>query len=209
MKETIKNIIFDFGNVVFKIDEKRTINAFASLLHCDGDQILSYLFSDDVFLKFECGKITMQDFMQHIQIKSGQSFTESEFLHAWDAILVGYPEEHIPLLLALKKKYRTFLLSNTNEIHTHEFSKIAQRQKLPIQSNNDLFEKVYYSNELGMRKPDPKIFEYVLTDANLNADETFFVDDLKVNTDAARKLGIHVQQVTPECGIMQIFSDWI
>jgi len=209
MKNTIKNIIFDFGGVVFQIEEQRTVNAFADLFHCSAQEVLKHLFTDDAFLQFECGKISPQDFMQHLRNISSVNFTEEQFLSAWNAILVGYPAEHIPLLLALKKKYRTFLLSNTNELHTKEFGNIAKRQNLPIQSNEDLFEKVYYSNELKLRKPDTKIYQYVLNDAGLKAEETMFVDDLLVNVEAAATLGIHIQQITKEQGIMQIFADWI
>lgn len=209
MKDSIKNIIFDFGGVVFQIDERRTVNAFSRLLHCSSQEILGYLFSDDAFQKLECGKISFGDFCKHLQKKTQVVISEEQFLAAWNAILVGYPEEHISLLLALKKKYRTFLLSNTNEIHTQQFVEMIKQQKLPITSNDDLFEKVYYSNELGMRKPDPEIYKYVLNDANLNPEETIFVDDLKVNVEGAKSVGIQAIQITPECGIMQIFSDWV
>ena len=209
MQNTIKNIIFDFGGVVFHIEEKRTIDAFAQLYHCSGKQALEYLFANDLFFSFECGKISVPDFIAHLQSIAPQPITKEQILAAWNAILVGYPPEHIPLLLALKKKYRTFLLSNTNEIHTGEFPHIAQRQQLSIQSNHDLFEKVWYSNEIGMRKPNPEIFEFALRDANLKAEETLFVDDLAENVAAAATVGIHTIQITKDKGIMQIFGNWI
>lgn len=209
MKDKIKNIIFDFGGVVFRIDERRTIDAFSQLFQCSGKQVLDYLFSNDLFLSFECGKITPDDFLSHLQSLAPQPVTKEQVLAAWNAILVGYPKEHIPLLLALKKKYRTFLLSNTNEIHTGEFGKIAQKQNLPISSNYDLFEKVWYSNELGMRKPNPDIFKYVLRDADIVPEETLFVDDLQENLDAAATLGIHTHRITKECGILDLFHTWI
>lgn len=209
MKDSIKNIIFDFGGVVFHIDERRTIAAFSQLLRCSNDEILNYIFHDDIFFKLECGQISFDDFRKHMCQKSNVQISEEQFLTAWNAILVGYPEEHIPLLLALKKKYRTFLLSNTNAVHTQYFSQIAKKQNLEVQSNYELFEKVYYSNELGMRKPDPNIYKYVLNDANLKAEETLFVDDLLVNVDGAKSVGINAIQVTQGHGILQIFSDWI
>lgn len=208
MKDNIKNIIFDFGGVVFQIDEQRTISAFARLFHCTPKQVLDYLFSENLFVKFECGQIPSDEFLDILVEKSPQPVSREQVLEAWNAILVGYPPEHIPLLLALKKKYRTFLLSNTNELHTQEFVKIAARQQLPISSNYDMFEKVWYSNELGMRKPNPAIFEYALRDAGLNPQETLFVDDLKENVEAAASVGIQTRQITNECGIMELFKDW-
>lgn len=209
MKDKIKNIIFDFGGVVFNIDEQRTLNAFAKLYHCSTSDVLTLLQQDNLFNRFECGQITIPDFLQHLQDKALSPISKDDILAAWNAILVGYPPQHIPLLLALKKKYRTFLLSNTNAIHTQEFPKIAQRQQLGIQSNDDLFEKVWYSNEIGMRKPNPEIFKFALQDAHLIAEETLFVDDLADNVSAAATLGIHTIHITKDKGILQIFNDWI
>ena len=72
-----------------------------------------------------------------------------------------------------------------------------------------MFEKVWYSNEIGMRKPNPEIFKFALQDANLVADETLFVDDLADNVAAAATLGIHTIQITKENSIMHVFADWI
>ena len=209
MKDKIKNIIFDFGGVVFNIDERLTLNAFAKLYHCSTDEILALLQQDNLFNRFECGEISIPDFLQYLQGKASAPISQDDIIAAWNAILVGYPPQHIPLLLALKKKYRTFLLSNTNAIHTMEFPKIAQRQQLGITSNHDMFEKVWYSNEIGMRKPNPEIFKFALQDANLVADETLFVDDLADNVAAAATLGIHTIQITKENSIMHVFADWI
>ena len=209
MKDKIKNIIFDFGGVVFNIDEQRTLNAFAKLYHCSTNDILTLLQQDNLFNKFECGQISIPDFLQYLQDKAPVPISQNDIISAWNAILVGYPPQHIPLLLALKKKYRTFLLSNTNAIHTMEFPKIAQRQQLGIQSNYDLFEKVWYSNEIGMRKPNPEIFRFALQDAHLVADETLFVDDLAANVEAASSLGIHTILITKDNGILKLFENWI
>lgn len=210
MKDKIKNIIFDFGGVVFNIDESRTFNAFAKLFNCSIETILSnFTGGDGLFEQFERGELTSEQFISAIQSKVPYHVSREQILEAWNAVLIGYPEEHIPLLQQLGKKYRIFLLSNTNELHTREFLKIAKKQHLPIESNHNLFEKVWYSNEIGMRKPDPKIFEFALSQAGLKADETFFVDDLQKNIDAAASVGIHVQKITPEKGIVQIFSEWL
>ena len=209
MKETIKNIIFDFGGVVFQIDEKKTVSAFSQLLGVSADEVSQYCFGEQVFFDLECGKISGDEFIQHICSKSTKPITKEQAVEAWNAILIGYTPEYVSILLALKKKYRIFLLSNTNELHTKLFPKIAERQQLPIDSNADLFEKVWYSNEIGMRKPNAQIFEYVLQDAELKADETLFVDDLAVNVAAAATVGLHVQQVTPQSNISQLFSDWV
>ena len=54
------------------------------------------------------------------------------------------------------------------------------------------FEKVYYSFEMGMRKPEPEIFTRILNNHGLSAKRTLFIDDKKQNVDAAEALGIQV-----------------
>lgn len=59
------------------------------------------------------------------------------------------------------------------------------------------FEQFYLSHEIHFRKPDAEIYEFVLQQNNLVAEETLFVDDLKENTDSAQQLGIHVWNLDP------------
>ena len=60
----------------------------------------------------------------------------------------------------------------------------------PREGWDDMFDAIVISGEVGMRKPEPQIFEYAVELLNLKLDECVFVDDMKVNTDAAVALGI-------------------
>ena len=104
-------------------------------------------------------------------------------------MILDFPNERINLLKELSKKYRIFLLSNTNEIHYHQYNKdLIDQYGFDLSS---LFEKAYYSHEIGMRKPDPEIFEFVLNDSKLIPAETIFIDDLNKNIDVANRMGIN------------------
>ncbi len=104
-------------------------------------------------------------------------------------MLLDFPKERIELLQRLNKKYRLFLLSNTNEIHFHQYNNdLINQFGFDL---NSLFEKAYYSFELGMRKPDTEIFEYALNDSILDPFETLFIDDLDKNIETARRLGMN------------------
>ena len=59
------------------------------------------------------------------------------------------------------------------------------------------FSKVWYSNELGLRKPGVEIFEFVLKEENLVAAETLFIDDTLINIETAQKLGIKTHHLLP------------
>ena len=59
-----------------------------------------------------------------------------------------------------------------------------------VSSFEGLFEEVYYSHEVGIRKPDPKIFDKVLKAHSLKPEETLFVDDSIQHVESAKTLGI-------------------
>ena len=125
-------------------------------------------------------------------------FTEQEFIDAWNSILLDFPLDRLIFLKELQETgwYRLFLLSNTNELHIKWI-----QNDWGIELYNEFkncFEKFYLSHEIGMRKPNADIYEFVLNESNLKAEETFFIDDTKMNTDAASALGIKVWNINPE-----------
>ena len=109
---------------------------------------------------------------------------------AWNAVLLDFPLYRLEFLQLLSKKYRLFLLSNTDAIHIETFE-----NKVGASFYGDFyqcFEKVYFSFEIGMRKPDPETYLSILNKHQLQAKNTLFVDDKEENTAAAKALGIHV-----------------
>lgn len=99
------------------------------------------------------------------------------------------PHNRIEMLQQIKCNYRLFLLSNTNEIHHASFhDNIVKNYKKDIFS--EIFERTYYSFEMGIKKPDKRIFEKVLTENCLKPEETLFIDDSYKHIAAAKELGI-------------------
>ena len=137
---------------------------------------------DRLNLLFETGDISHDDFLAGFQKQLPNASIE-DILEAWNAILADFPLYRLEFLQMLSKKYRLFLLSNTDSIHIETFE-----TKSGISFYSDFyqcFEKVYFSFDIGMRKPDPKIYQFVLNQNNLVAENTLFIDDKKENTDSA------------------------
>ncbi len=197
-KELIKNIIFDLGNVIINIDPARTVCEMKGLGFKDFDKSYSLLNQTHLFDLLEKGKIRPEDFHREINNQLEKEVSADLIDMAWGAMLLDFPKKRIELLQNLKKNYRLFLLSNTNEIHYHQYNNYLINQYGFGLSN--LFEKAYYSHEIGMRKPDPKIFKYVLNNGKLNPTETLFIDDLYQNIDVARKLGLETIWIEVERG---------
>ncbi|MDT7833010.1 HAD family phosphatase [Flavobacteriaceae bacterium S356] len=188
----IKNIVFDYGDVFINLDKKATAEELAKLGVTE--------FTDemrDLCFEYEMGMISTDAFVQTVT-KMYPQISREEFIDAWNAILKDFPLHRLEFLkeLAASKKYRLFLLSNTNDLHISWIKK-DWGEGLYTEFMS-YFEKFYLSHEINLRKPDKDIYEFVLRENNLVASETIFIDDTKENTDAAKELGKNVWHIDPE-----------
>lgn len=189
--KNIKNIIFDYGNVIFTIDFEKSQQAFTELGIKDAASIFAHSGQNPLFDQLDKGLISASEFRQGVRELSGiTSLTDAQIDKAWNALLVGVPKGNHEVLLRLKNKYRTFLLSNNNEIH---YASILEHLKneYHVDDNSIFFEKDYYSHLMGMRKPNKDIFERVLEEQGLLPEETLFIDDSPQHLETAKALGMH------------------
>ena len=195
----INTIIFDFGDIFINLDKQATINGLRNLGLSQWNEDLN-----ELNLSFEKGEISRENFLTGIQ-KHIPNASIDEILSAWNAILLDFPLYRLEFLQKLSKKYRLFLLSNTDSIHIDTFE---QENGISFYSDfYQCFEKVYFSFEMGMRKPDAEIFNFVLKTHGLSEKRTLFVDDKKENTDAALSLGLHVWNLqVGEEDVIDLFS---
>ncbi len=201
----IDNIIFDLGGVVLDIDYTRTIQAFKDLGIQDFDKLYTQASQSGVFDDFETGKISEEEFINYL-LKSVSNFcTSTDIIHAWNSMLLNWNKRKLDLILELRKNYRVFLLSNTNAIHKKAFLSSLENQ-LGINSLNQYFETVYLSHEIGLRKPNKDVFEFVLNNENLIADKTLFLDDSIQHIEGAKSIGIQTQLIDSKLDILQFFS---
>lgn len=186
----IKNIIFDLGGVILNIDYEKTINEFKKLGVDDFQKIFSQAEQNKISEDFEKGLIPEEKFYQSILSKSEKHFTKNQFKLAWNAMLLDFPLERLKLLKRIKEKYRIFLLSNTNETHLMAF--YEQLEKIyGVEKFKHLFERVYYSHLIKLRKPNTEVYNYVMEENSLKKEETLFIDDSIKNVEGALKSGIH------------------
>lgn len=189
----IKNILFDLGGVLLTIDMNKTIAAFTQLGWKDAHMQSISNSGYPVFESLETGQNTAEQFRENIRKVLPGKVSNEEIDQAWNAMLVDFPSDILKYVESLKPNFRLFLLSNTNEIHVKRFRDLFQKKFGYI--FDDLFDKTYFSNEIGFRKPDSRAYTSVLNDASLHPQETLFVDDLKLNTEAAGQLGFKVLHI--------------
>ena len=196
-----KNIIFDLGNVLVKLNPEGCIGAFKAIGM--GELVEQNPQSEGMKLmsKLGVGMITTEEFCDAARKLTGSDVTNEEIIDAANKMLVEIPDEKKERLLQLKKAgYRLFLLSNTIDIHLD----YCVEHLFPYQNHGveDYFEQCFLSQRMHLAKPDARIYEEVVKQANIHPDETLFIDDLKENCEAAEKLGIHTFQNVK-------FDDWL
>jgi len=186
----IKHIIFDLGGVILNIDFYKAAKSFKELGLDDFEGLYSKATQSKLFDRLEKGQISAQDFREQLRNLSGIDMTDEQIDHAWNSLILDFPPARLNLLQELRKNYKLFLLSNTNIIHA-DFYNNDLRQNHNIDGLESLFDKVYFSHEIALRKPDNEAFEYVLKDQNIQPEETLFIDDALPNILTANQLGLN------------------
>ncbi len=203
-EDKTRNIIFDLGGVIVNIDYDLTIDEFRKLGHGFFEKYFTQQIQNEYFRKFEKGQIDASEIYQIIRNDIGnQHIEKSKIDKAWCAMLLDTPMQRVELLKKLRRNYNLYLLSNTNIIHVrHYLSKFNAETELEFK---DLFDKVYFSNEIGMRKPDVEVFQHVINENGLHPEETVFIDDTLMHVESAQKLGINAIHLSKGKSILDIF----
>ena len=178
----IKDIFFDIGNVLIDIHPEDCIQYWADSADLTKGEIIK-AFSNDLHNAYEIGKITNNDFFYSFKNALPQPccLKKSDFWRGWNKLL-GKEKHTVEILKLLSLDYNIWLLSNTNPKHINN--------KLKLSSTFFEFVKgAIYSFEVGVRKPDPTIFENALKLSGSRASKTLFIDDLIEKIQIAKKLG--------------------
>lgn len=191
----IHNIIFDLGGVILNINPQLTVDAFRNLGWRDFYEENNKTNGKELFYSLENGNSSPEVFRNNVRKMTDLQRNDREIDEAWTAMILDIPADRIRYLEELKKSYRLFLLSNTNEIHRIKFHREFEADF--GYSFYDLFERNFYSHEMGMRKPNPRIYIQALTEAGLEPEETLFIDDMEENTEAAKTIGMKVLHIKP------------
>jgi len=185
-----RNLIFDLGGVLVDLAPEKMFHSIAAISEFDVFD-LQKASELEIFKDFELGNISVTEFLDAFKRDFNSSASHQNLIEAFNQMIVDVPKKGIELIKNLSVKHRVFLLSNTNEIHTAEINRII-RAKYRIDNLAELFEKVYYSFDMNLKKPGEEIFKFVLEDSAITANETLFIDDNHFNLLGAEGVGIKV-----------------
>ncbi len=185
----IKTLIFDFGGVIATIDRDRAVAAFAHIGLADADARLDKYHQSGIFQELEEGKLDEAGFRAELSRLCGRELTFEEVKSAWLGFFVEVPPAILDYIEELKKRYRIFILSNTNP---YVMSWACSSDFTPSgKALTDYADRLYLSYRIGYTKPAPEIFRHLLDDSGIRPEEALFVDDGASNIARGKELGFH------------------
>ena len=194
----LPNLLFDFGGVIIDIDYDRTPAAFRRLSRAGSTVEYSQASQAELFDQLETGRISPADFRDGLRERYELDATDEQIDAAWHALLLDVPAERLALIGELRRQgHQTALLSNTNQLHIEEINRRLARQYGFKHGIADCLDRVFYSQEVGLRKPGEEIFRHALREMNWRPAETLFIEDSPQHIATARRLGLRVLHLAP------------
>ena len=198
MSSTKPNLLFDYGGVIINIDFQLTLEAMRRFSPAGSTIAFEQKAQAELFDQLETGKLTPQQFREGLRTGYQLTATDEELDAAWNALLLDVPAERLALIAELRAQgYETALLSNTNQLHIDFINEQLKAQYGFAHGIADVLDRVFYSQQVGLRKPGEEIFRHALREMNWNADETLFIDDSLQHIETARRLGLHTLHLAP------------
>lgn len=200
----IKNVILDFGGVLFAIDYHAPHREFQKLGWPSFDEDYSQAEQNEIYDLLEVGAIDNETFWEYLHSKMPNA-SRTEIERAWNSILLQPISERVEKLPLLKARYNTFLLSNTNAIHAPVFEKMMKETgEWDVMEKN--FDAILYSQNIHHRKPHPETFLHVCQLYQLSPSETVFVDDSIQHVKGAQAAGLHALHLTPDVELFELLE---
>jgi glucose-1-phosphatase len=171
--------LFDIGNVIITFDFSKAVRKLVPMSAVEADEALPLVVS--LMVDFELGKLSPDEFIAAASAKIGYTGDPDFFRQS----LADIFELNLPMVAFIEARKAEgcplFLLSNTNGIHVPFFE-----STYPVFS---LFDGRIYSHEVGLMKPDPRIYEVTRETLSLVPERTIYIDDLPANCEAGAAAG--------------------
>ena len=206
----IKTIIFDFGGVI----TNSPIEGFKNLekTHGYSKGLITGINmnnpDNNAWARSERGEIEIDTFLSQFEQEAldiGHDINADEILIQ----LYGSPRPiMIKKIISLSKSNKYKLICLTNVLKGIEKFMPKEREEV-VNNIMSYFDKIYESYKIGMRKPEARIYEYIIKDLEINPKETIFLDDLGMNLKTARQLGINTIKVIDPIDAIKTLDQFI
>ena len=179
MKTSADALLFDLGGVVIDIDFERAFAHWASCAGCDPALLRERFTQDEPYQRHEIGAIGIEEYLKSLRGSLGIELTRAQLLGGWNAIFIGEVPGIAELLARAGQHLPLYAFTNTNPTHAAYWS-----VKFPDAVKH--FRKIFISSSIGLRKPDPAAFAFVVKEIGAPTSRIVFFDDSPHNIEGAR-----------------------
>lgn len=201
----IKNIIFDLCGPVITIDLDLIDQRFHAL-GVGAEKPYDLLVDSGLTERFESDEISSRVFFDEVRRLLNCTLSDEEITDFWNTLITAFPMSHVELLKGVRNHYRTFLLSNSDEINALFFKEELGR-RAGFDFTGQCFEEAFFSHAIGCRKPSLQAFSHILNKYQLNPEETLMIDDREGHCEGARKAGLKALRLDPDTDLTQLFDE--
>ena len=193
--------IFDLGGVLIDLDMTGTQRACSQLGiapetlfvkstgKAGGSTVCQGITTSQMVTGYQVGAVRTEQFLDAMMRCCAPGITRQTLIDAWNSCLKTIPQERLDMILRLRQQgFRTYLLSNTNDLHWQYVLEHCLSEE--GRTADDLFDGVFLSHEVHLVKPDAAIYRHVIQQIGLPAEQCLFIDDAKENAEAACREGI-------------------
>jgi epoxide hydrolase-like predicted phosphatase len=179
---SIRAVIFDMGGVLVRTEDRTPRTQIAERLGLTYDELSALIFDSQSARQAMKGEITAAEHWEAIQ--EALCVPQDEFgkvrLDFWGGDTLD--ENLVNYLRDLRPQYKTALLSNAwDDLR----QMIEEEWKI-----DDAFDEIIISAEVGLVKPDPRIYQRIIVELDVLPAEVVFVDDFPENVEVARLQGL-------------------
>jgi epoxide hydrolase-like predicted phosphatase len=180
----IEAVIWDLGGVLVRTEDPSSRQRLADSLHLSRSDLEKIVFNGVSGNRAQLGEIDFEQHWENVRISIGLEPAAMEDFEQrfWEGDEIDFKlVEYVRSLR--RERYKTGLLSNA-------FSNL-RGFVTNVWEIDDAFDEIIISAEEGVVKPDPRIYLLALERLGIKAEQSVFIDDMPVNVEGARALGIH------------------
>ncbi len=189
--------IFDLGGVIINIQPQHTIQQLEALV-ANKEQLPAIRPEvQDWWFSYEKGECTFESLLQYLNPFFAKPLSLDAFRTLWNDLLLDIPQHRLDTLVAWAQKEPLYLLSNTNEEHIVFINHYLKKQ-FGVDGLEGIFEDLFLSYELHMRKPGADIYQYALENIPAQPKDLLFFDDTEENVSGSKAAGLEAVWVPQE-----------
>jgi glucose-1-phosphatase len=192
----IRTLLFDLGGVIIDFDFERAFRFWAARASCDSAELARRFSLDEPYEQHERGELSASGYFAALRRSLNVSLSDDDLIAGWNDVYLGVSPGILPMLSIASQRFPLYAFTNSNPTHQNEWS-------VRFVNELSIFDKIFVSSELGLRKPDPDAFSEVASQTGFRASEFLFFDDTPENVEGAQTAGMHAVLVQSSSDIRE------